>query len=70
MRWITLRSRSAKFPESYEAPTERELIKAIQAWADERNFGELDFDVMTDQIDVFSFRGPKVYRFATLVPGE
>jgi hypothetical protein len=70
MKWIVLKSRNAKFPATFDAATERELMEKVQTWADERNYGELDFDVMTDQIDVFHFRGPKVYRFATLIPGE
>jgi hypothetical protein len=69
MKWITLRGRNTKFPVAFEAADTHDLLKQVTAWADETNL-ELDVDEMTDQIDLFYYRGPRTYRLATLIPGE
>lgn len=68
MRWLVLRPIRYKFPPEIEAKDMRDLERTVQGLADTYGYGELEFDEMTDQVDVYFFRGPKIKRFMTLVP--
>jgi len=67
MRWLVLRCRRAGIPAEIDSADDADLMKKVQAMADDRMMGELDFDFMTDQVEVYFFIGPKIKRFMTLM---